>query len=83
MANKNKTFATALALFLGTVGAHRFYLHGGVDRLGLAHMSSLPIAGLIFSNGDGANPFYAVLPLLVSTLFHSGSLYGSIWTGVP
>jgi hypothetical protein len=68
MAYKNKTLATALALSLGTLGAHRFYLHGGVDRLGLLHISSLPIAGLIFSQADGINPFYALLPLLVSAI---------------
>lgn len=68
MAHKNKTVATALALFLGTVGAHRFYLHGGVDRIGLLHMSSLPLSALVFSNADGANPFYALLPLLLSCI---------------
>jgi hypothetical protein len=68
MAHKNKTLATALALILGTLGAHRFYLHGTVDRLGLLHVSSLPIAGLVFSNGHGLNPFYALLPLLVSSI---------------
>jgi hypothetical protein len=66
MAHKNKTLATALALSLGTLGAHRFYLHGGMDRLGLLHIASLPIAGLVFSNAHGINPFYALLPLLVS-----------------
>jgi hypothetical protein len=66
MAHKNKTLATALALILGTLGAHRFYMYGAVDRLGLLHVSSLPIAGLIFSNAHDANPFYALLPLLVS-----------------
>lgn len=66
MAHKNKTLATALALILGTLGAHRFYLHGAVDRLGLLHISSLPIAGLIFSNAHNLNPFYALLPMLVS-----------------
>ena len=66
MAHKNKTLATALALTLGTLGAHRFYLHGAVDRIGLLHVSSLPIAGLIFSNAHDVNPFYALLPLLVS-----------------
>jgi hypothetical protein len=68
MAHKNKTLTTALALSLGTLGAHRFYLHGGVDRLGLLHISSLPIAGLIYSNANGINPFYALLPLLVSCI---------------
>jgi TM2 domain-containing membrane protein YozV len=66
MAHKNKTLATALALSLGTLGAHRFYLYGGVDRIGLMHLSSLPIAGLIFSNAHGIHPFHALLPLLVS-----------------
>ncbi len=66
MAHKNKTLATALALSLGALGAHRFYLNGGVDRVGLLHVSSLPIAGLILSNAHGANPFYALLPLLIS-----------------
>ena len=68
MAHKTKTLATALALFLGTFGAHRFYLHGAVDRLGLLHASSLPVSALIFSKADGVNPFYALLPLLVSSV---------------
>ena len=68
MAHKNKTLATALALFLGTFGAHRFYLHGAVDRLALLHASSLPLSALIFSKNDGINPFYALLPLLVSSV---------------
>lgn len=66
MAHKNKTLATALALVLGTLGAHRFYLHGAVDRLGLLHASSLPLAALLYSQVDGIHPFYAMLPLLVS-----------------
>lgn len=66
MAHKNKTLTTALALTLGTLGAHRFYLHGAVDRIGLLHVSSLPIAGLIFSNAHGIHSFYALLPLLIS-----------------
>jgi hypothetical protein len=37
-----------------------------MDRIGLLHIASLPIAGLIFSNAHGLNPFYALLPLLVS-----------------
>ena len=64
---KNKTLATALALALGGLGAHRFYLHGGVDRLGVLHACSLPVAGLVYTQTDGGvNVFYALLPLLVS-----------------
>jgi TM2 domain len=67
MPYKNKTLATVLALALGGLGAHRFYLHGGVDRIGVLHACSLPVAGLVYSQTDaGVNVFYALLPLLVS-----------------
>ena len=68
MAHKNKTLATALALFLGTLGAHRFYLHGPVDRIGLLHAGSLPLAALLYSQADGLHEFYAWLPLLISSI---------------
>lgn len=67
MSHKNKTLATALALSLGGLGAHRFYLHGNVDRLGLLHACSLPVAGLVYSQSGGSvDAFFAVLPLLLS-----------------
>ena len=67
MTHKNKTLATALALSLGGLGAHRFYLHGSVDRLGLLHACSLPVAGLVYSQTQGTvDVFYALLPLLIS-----------------
>ena len=67
MSHKNKTLATALALSLGGLGAHRFYLHGNVDRLGLLHACSLPVAGLVYSQTEGSvDAFFALLPLLVS-----------------
>lgn len=64
--NKNKTIATALAFLLGGVGAHRFYLKGSVDRLGLLHVCSVPLAGVIYGVGRGPNPFWVLLPILVS-----------------
>jgi TM2 domain-containing membrane protein YozV len=64
--HKNKTFATLLGLLLGGLGAHRFYLKGGTDRLGLAHVCSIPITGLVYGLGREANPFWMLLPLLVS-----------------
>jgi hypothetical protein len=64
--HKNKTIATALAFLLGGVGAHRFYLEGSVDRLGLLHVCSLPLAGIIYGVGRGPNPFWVLLPILVS-----------------
>ncbi len=66
--HKNKTLATALALLLGGLGVHRFYLKGSVDRLGLLHVCSLPIAGLVYGAGRAPNPFWVLLPLIVSCL---------------
>jgi hypothetical protein len=50
------------------VGAHRFYLHGGVDRIGLLHICSIPLAGLVYGVGHAPNPFYVLLPLILSWL---------------
>jgi len=67
MPYKNKTLATALALSLGGLGAHRFYLYGGIDKVGMLHACSLPAAGLVYSQtAGGVDVFYALLPLLVS-----------------
>jgi hypothetical protein len=65
-AHKNKTLATLLALVLGGVGAHRFYLKGGTDRLGLLHVCSIPASGLVYGIGHAPNPFWVLLPLLLS-----------------
>lgn len=64
--HKNKSFATFLALLLGGVGAHRFYLRGPLDKAGLLHLASIPAAGLVFGLAPDANLFYQVLPILVS-----------------
>jgi hypothetical protein len=66
--HKNKTFATALAFLLGGLGAHRFYLKGSLDRIGLLHVCSLPVAGLVYGLGRAPNPFYVLLPLILSSL---------------
>jgi hypothetical protein len=64
--HKNKTLATLLALLLGGLGIHRFYLKGSTDRLGLLHLCSVPAAGLVYGLGHAPNPFWVLLPLLVS-----------------
>jgi TM2 domain-containing membrane protein YozV len=64
--HKNKTAATFLALLLGGLGVHRFYLRGGIDKLGLLHLCSVPVAGLVIGLAPGADPFYKLLPLLLS-----------------
>ncbi|RXZ37993.1 TM2 domain-containing protein [Oxalobacteraceae bacterium CAVE-383] len=45
--HKIKTLATFLAAFFGGIGAHRFYLQGMRDRLGWAHLVTLPISLLL------------------------------------
>jgi TM2 domain-containing membrane protein YozV len=64
--HKNKTLATLLAFALGGLGVHRFYLKPGPDRLGLLHLCSVPVAGLVYGLSQGANGFWILLPLLVS-----------------
>jgi uncharacterized membrane protein YidH (DUF202 family) len=66
--HKNKTLATALAFLLGGLGVHRFYLKGSVDRIGLLHVCSVPAAGLVYGLGHGPNPFYVLLPILISCI---------------
>lgn len=66
--HKNKTFATLLALLLGGAGAHRFYLRGNLDKIGLLHLASLPLCGMIHGLVPEANWFFKVLPLLVSSI---------------
>ncbi|WP_020652455.1 NINE protein [Massilia niastensis] len=63
--HKNKTVATLLALLLGGFGVHRFYLKGGTDRLGLLHLCSVPVTGILVG-AVKPHPFYVLLPLLVS-----------------
>ncbi len=64
--HKNKTFATFLAVTLGGLGAHRFYLRGSLDKAGLIHLTALPIAGLVVGLAPEADWFFKVLPLLLS-----------------
>lgn len=63
--HRSKTIATLLASTLGWLGAHRFYLKGGTDRLGLLHLCCLPVAGILYG-AVKPHPFYILLPLLIS-----------------
>lgn len=65
--HKNKTVATLLALLLGGIGAHRFYLNPGADRLGLLHLCALPVTGILYG-AVKPHPFYVILPLLISCI---------------
>lgn len=66
--HKNKTVATLLAVLLGGIGAHRFYLRGSLDKAGLLHVASLPIAGLVIGLVPEADIYYKVLPVVLSYL---------------
>jgi TM2 domain-containing membrane protein YozV len=44
---KNKTLTTLFAVSAGSIGAHRFYLHGWGDKWGWLHFSSLPLSLII------------------------------------
>jgi hypothetical protein len=66
--HKNKTFATFLALVLGSIGVHRFYLRGALDRLGLLHLTCIPITGMVWGLARDENVFWHLLPLLMSAI---------------
>ena len=67
-AHKNKTIATLLALLLGSVGLHRFYLHGLSDRWGWLHAVSLPLSALLLLSNPELPLLINTLPLVISTL---------------
>jgi TM2 domain-containing membrane protein YozV len=64
--HKNKTFATLLALLLGGIGVHRFYLYGAKDRWAWLHAASLSVAALVAVLAPGQDWFFKILPLLAS-----------------
>ena len=69
--HKNKTLATLLALLLGMLGIHRFYLNGITDRWGWLHVASLPASAALLSvRPDWPLLLYAA-PLVLSMLVAS------------
>lgn len=66
--HKNKTFATLLALTLGGMGMHRFYLGGLLDRWGWVHFSAVPISLALMSADRGWPAIFTAFPLILSML---------------
>jgi hypothetical protein len=66
--HKNKTVAALLALLLGFAGVHRIYLRGARDKWALLHLASVAASALVVALAPHANPFYKLLPLIVSLL---------------
>ena len=66
--HKNKTVATFLALLLGFIGLHRFYLHGLKDRWGWLHAVSLPLTALLLLSNPELPLLINTVPLVISML---------------
>ncbi len=66
--HKNKAFTSLLAFVLGSLGAHRFSLHGIKDAWGWLHLAALPAAMLLRQAFPEADWFYQILPLTLSAL---------------
>lgn len=66
--HKNKSFATLLAAVTGGIGLHRFYLRGLTDKWGWLHAFSLLGCAAVFSLWPKADPYFLLLPLILSIL---------------
>ncbi|MFZ6690959.1 NINE protein [Undibacterium sp. SXout20W] len=65
---KNKTITTLLAVLTGSIGGHRFYLHGKNDKWGWLHFISLPISLIIGHFFFGQPGLVIYCPLVLSFL---------------
>ena len=77
---RSKTLATWLALLLGMLGAHRFYLHGAKDLLGwlLPWPALLGLAGLVRMQNLGQDDRTAWLLIPVFGLMFSVAMLTAI-----
>jgi hypothetical protein len=66
--HKNKAFTTFLALVLGGVGVHRFYLRGLQDTWGWLHFSGLMLSGLAIRTWPEQPIMFTAGPLVISIL---------------
>jgi hypothetical protein len=78
---RSKTLATWLALLLGTLGVHRFYLHGMKDLLGWLHPwpTLLGLAGLVRLQNLGQDDRVAWLLIPVFGLMFSVAMFTAIF----
>ena len=84
MTNKSKTLATWLALVLGSLGAHRFYLHGKRDLLAWLHPlpTLLGAAGALRMHNLGQDDKIAWLLIPLLGLMLSAGMLTAIVTGL-
>lgn len=82
VSQRSKTLTAWLALLLGPLGAHRFYLHGWRDRLGWLHLPPT-LAGLVgvlrmreIGQDDGlAEMLVPLLGLMISAAMITGIVH--------
>ena len=80
---KSKTIATWLALLLGSLGVHRFYLHGLKDKLAWLHpwptlvgLYGVQRMGLLGQDDQLAWVLIPILGLMLSISMLTGIVYG-------
>lgn len=66
--HKNKTLAALLAFLFGGLGLQRLYLRGPRDPWLWLHLACLPAAWLVATLAPHADPFYKLLPIMLSGL---------------
>ncbi len=66
--HKNKTLTTFLATVFGSIGLHRFYLHGGRDRFGWLHILAIPLSLALMAARPDTPKLFTGLPFVLSAL---------------
>ncbi|KAF3997871.1 NINE protein [Glaciimonas immobilis] len=66
--HRNKTIATLITAIFGSIGLHRFYLHGAKDVWGWLHFISLPLSLLALAIWPTQQKLFLFAPLLISAL---------------
>ncbi|MRT30734.1 MULTISPECIES: NINE protein [Herbaspirillum] len=66
--HKNKTLTTFLATVFGSIGLHRFYLHGSRDRFGWLHILAIPLSLALMAARPEAPKLFTGLPFVLSVL---------------
>jgi hypothetical protein len=86
IAYRSKTVATWLALLLGSLGIHRFYLHGLSDRLGWIHPlpTLVGLAGVVRMRNLGQDDHLAWLLIpLIGLMLSQAMLFAILYGLTP
>ena len=66
--HKNKTFATLLTALFGSIGFHRFYLHGWQDTWGWVRFATLPLSLGSMTMAPDVPWIFTASPLILSVI---------------